>query len=322
KDFLYVADCKLATSKNLQYIVNRGGRFISLLPRTRKEDTELRKRLVDAPDKVAWKHVTEGKRRVAGVLLLFRAAGAHAEAHTGFDELMRRVKKDRSFQYVLCSDVARCDGIDLPEWYSDECLKAGKAVIYAKSSDCENPDPLLPILLHSERLRYNDCCSPGRRIRRGRMFAAQKGYWVGGSPPYGMQRLLLDGNGSPLRLLEPGERKIVRSHRVALVAGESAEVATIRRIFHQFVNLGHSTARIAKGLNAKRIPSPVGGTWKSRQVLACLRNEAYAKPIAYHRKKSRRTSPRGEEDQWVHTPKAGACIVGLQQFRRTQEMLA
>ena len=37
KDFLYVADCKLATSKNLQYIANRGGRFISLLPRTRKE---------------------------------------------------------------------------------------------------------------------------------------------------------------------------------------------------------------------------------------------------------------------------------------------
>ena len=57
KDFLYVADCKLATSKNLQYIANRGGRFISLLPRTRKEDTDFRQRLVDAPDKVAWKHV-------------------------------------------------------------------------------------------------------------------------------------------------------------------------------------------------------------------------------------------------------------------------
>jgi transposase len=59
KDFLYVADCKLATSKNLQYIVNRGGRFISLLPRTRKENTDFRRRLVDAPDKVAWKHVKD-----------------------------------------------------------------------------------------------------------------------------------------------------------------------------------------------------------------------------------------------------------------------
>ena len=59
KDFLYVADCKLATSKNLQYIANRGGRFISLLPRTRKESTKFRKRLVDAPDKVAWEHVKD-----------------------------------------------------------------------------------------------------------------------------------------------------------------------------------------------------------------------------------------------------------------------
>ncbi len=59
KDFLYVADCKLATSKNLQYIVNHGGRFVSLLPRTRKEDTEFRQHLLDAPDKVAWKHVKD-----------------------------------------------------------------------------------------------------------------------------------------------------------------------------------------------------------------------------------------------------------------------
>jgi transposase len=59
KDFLYVADCKLATSKNLQYIANHGGRFISLLPRTRKESTDFRQRMADAPDKVAWRHVKD-----------------------------------------------------------------------------------------------------------------------------------------------------------------------------------------------------------------------------------------------------------------------
>ncbi len=59
KDFLYVADCKLATTKNLQYIAGRGGRFISLLPRTRKESTEFRKRLIDASGKVPWEHVKD-----------------------------------------------------------------------------------------------------------------------------------------------------------------------------------------------------------------------------------------------------------------------
>jgi hypothetical protein len=37
-DFLYVADCKLATTENVTFIHGHGGRFVSTLPRTRKED--------------------------------------------------------------------------------------------------------------------------------------------------------------------------------------------------------------------------------------------------------------------------------------------
>ena len=36
--FTYVADCKLATRDNLDHIASRGGRFLTILPRTRKED--------------------------------------------------------------------------------------------------------------------------------------------------------------------------------------------------------------------------------------------------------------------------------------------
>ena len=42
RDFLYVADCKLATKDNMQYIHREGGGFITVLPRTRKEDAALR----------------------------------------------------------------------------------------------------------------------------------------------------------------------------------------------------------------------------------------------------------------------------------------
>lgn len=44
-DFLYVADCKLVTQENLNHIASRGGRFVSVLPRTRREDTLFRERL-------------------------------------------------------------------------------------------------------------------------------------------------------------------------------------------------------------------------------------------------------------------------------------
>lgn len=37
-DFLYVADCKLCTRANLKYINQRHGRFVTIMPRARKED--------------------------------------------------------------------------------------------------------------------------------------------------------------------------------------------------------------------------------------------------------------------------------------------
>ena len=46
-DFLYVADCKLATSENMAYLHQRQGRFITVLPRTRAEDAA-EERVLDA----------------------------------------------------------------------------------------------------------------------------------------------------------------------------------------------------------------------------------------------------------------------------------
>jgi transposase len=63
-DFLYVADSKLATAENMGHIARRGGRFLSVLPRTRSEDGQFRERV--RHDEVTWKvihekHDDEGK---------------------------------------------------------------------------------------------------------------------------------------------------------------------------------------------------------------------------------------------------------------------
>ena len=42
RDFLYVADCKLASTENMAYIHQRQGRFLTVLPRTRSEDRAFR----------------------------------------------------------------------------------------------------------------------------------------------------------------------------------------------------------------------------------------------------------------------------------------
>jgi transposase len=52
-DFLYVADCKLATAENMTFIHGHGGRFLTVLPRTRKEDDEFRASLL--AQQVRWR---------------------------------------------------------------------------------------------------------------------------------------------------------------------------------------------------------------------------------------------------------------------------
>lgn len=44
-DFLYIADCKLCTRENMDHIARHGGRFITVLPRSRREDAWFREHL-------------------------------------------------------------------------------------------------------------------------------------------------------------------------------------------------------------------------------------------------------------------------------------
>jgi transposase len=53
-DFLYVADCKLASVENLSHIATRGGRFVTVLPRGRSEDIAFRQRLRATPSVLKW----------------------------------------------------------------------------------------------------------------------------------------------------------------------------------------------------------------------------------------------------------------------------
>jgi transposase len=57
RDFLYVADCKLATSENMAYLHQRQGRFVTVLPRTRAEDGAFRAMV--AKGQVAWRPLWE-----------------------------------------------------------------------------------------------------------------------------------------------------------------------------------------------------------------------------------------------------------------------
>src|SRR4051812_18339430 len=55
RDSLYVADCKLATAENMAHLHQHGGRFLSVLPRTRAEDAAFRGAMLEG--KARWRQV-------------------------------------------------------------------------------------------------------------------------------------------------------------------------------------------------------------------------------------------------------------------------
>jgi transposase len=62
--FLYVADCKLCTRATLRAIHQKGGRFITILPQTRKEDSQFRTWLTShTPD---WQEVASYEGKLKG----------------------------------------------------------------------------------------------------------------------------------------------------------------------------------------------------------------------------------------------------------------
>ena len=58
-DFIYVADCKLASKDNLHRIAACGGLFVTVMPRTWKEDKSFRVKL--RKGKVEWRHLLSRK---------------------------------------------------------------------------------------------------------------------------------------------------------------------------------------------------------------------------------------------------------------------
>jgi transposase len=65
-DFLYVADCKLASRENMAYIHQHKGRFLTVLPRARSEDKAFRDLL--AKGQVQWRHIHD-KRNDRGEIV-------------------------------------------------------------------------------------------------------------------------------------------------------------------------------------------------------------------------------------------------------------
>jgi len=82
RDFLYVADCKLATSENMAYLHQRQGRFVTVLPRTRAEDAAFRGLVVKG--QVSWRPLWEKTNDEGEVIDRFSTSDQPATSAEGY----------------------------------------------------------------------------------------------------------------------------------------------------------------------------------------------------------------------------------------------
>jgi len=105
-DFLYVADCKLASREAMDHIHARGGRFVTVLPRSRREDRAFRERAASQPP--AWAEVSRrAGRRLRDPEEVYWAVEAPAPSEEGY-----RVVWVRSSTKVTLDAKARADRIE------------------------------------------------------------------------------------------------------------------------------------------------------------------------------------------------------------------
>lgn len=256
-------------------------------------------------------------------------SGLTAEGRDAFNDMMENwVKRRNDFSLILCLDVSRWgrfQDIDLSATYSAECKRYGKQVIYTTLGKPKENDQLYQVHVHFERYRaaqYSKELSD--KVFRGCVKIAQQGFWAGGKPPYGLQRLLLDEKRKPLQLLIPGQRKGIQNQRVTLAPGDKRQVETVCRIFKEFVRGGRTTAEIADGLNRDGVISPGGRTWDGSKVRRILFNELYTGTIIYNKttQKLKTPSHRNPEEAWVKTCDAFSPLIEPAVFHRTKEIFS
>jgi DNA invertase Pin-like site-specific DNA recombinase len=256
-------------------------------------------------------------------------SGLTAEGRDGFTEMMTKWVKERDdFEFVLCLDVSRWgrfQDIDLSGTYSAECKQHGKQVIYTTLGKPKPNDQLYQVYVQFERFRaaqYSKELSD--KVFRGCVKITQQGYWAGGKPPYGLQRLLLDEMRRPVQRLAPGQRKSIQNQRVTLAPGESLQVATVRRIFREFAETLRNINDIARGLNHDQVCSPGGGTWDRSKVRRILLNELYVGTLVYNKTSQKlktpiRHNPKGE---WIKKTDAIEHLVERTVFEQAQRIMA
>jgi transposase len=163
EDFIYVADCKLCSEKNLSHIVQNGGRFITVVPKDRKEVKQFRHRLTTHPVEFQEAYSVESSREKGKLTIYktyegektaqgFRLIWVHSSAKQEDDQARRQKKIDQALAGLEA----------LAPKLNAYHLKTPKEIQAAVGRICKEVEAFVEVQIVSDRKQIKEKVSPGR----------------------------------------------------------------------------------------------------------------------------------------------------------------
>ncbi len=255
-------------------------------------------------------------------------SGLTLRERKGLSKLLQDViQEEAEFKAILVYDVSRWgrfQDTDESAYYEYTCKKAGIKVHYCAEQFDNDEKALSSIIKNLKRAMAAEYSRDlSKRVFAGLKRTARNGYLPGGTPGYGMRRLLIDQDGNPKQILEQGEHKNIRSDRVILVPGPENECKTVRQIFDWFAFDGLTTHEIAAKLNQDLSATGKSRPWQHATILHMLRNEKYIGHNVYNLKSSKMKGPQimNPPEEWIRVKGAFEPIVSKTVFRKAQRIV-
>jgi DNA invertase Pin-like site-specific DNA recombinase len=243
-------------------------------------------------------------------------SGLRIKGRDGLHELISDVRGGSAdFDVILVYDVSRWgrfQDADESAYYEFVCKEAGIKVLYCAEQFDNDASLMSSIVKNLKRVMAGEFSRElSEKVFLGSCRTVQLGFKQGGSPGYGLQRVLVDENRSPKCLLGPGEWKSLQTDRVILQPGQAHEVETVRRIFHSFVVDRKSELAIVRDLNDQLVLNEFGRPWRRNAIHRLLTSEKYIGNYLYNRcsSKLKQRKTRNPPEIWVRCDHAFDGIV-------------
>src|SRR5438874_12602293 len=143
------------------------------------------------------------------------------------------------FNAILVYDVSRWgrfQDADESAYYEYICRRAKIAVHYCAEQFENDGSPISTIVKGVKRAMAGEYSRElSAKVFIGQCRLIELGFRQGGSPGYGLRRMLRDVNGERKGMLNRGEQKSIQTDRVILIPGPPEEVEIVRWMYRTFV---------------------------------------------------------------------------------------